>query len=93
MQTVALKVAAGATGEPGRLLGFVRVEIAGHLFDLPVHAMWFATDGTRAAGGFFSSEGRLGILVDEAVTPSEAKSQIEQGAAEAVRHISRQVLS
>ena len=77
----------------GRLLGFVRVVVGGQVFDLAVQSMSFEKDSEGAAGGFFSKDGQLGILVDDAATPVEAKAQIERGAAEAVRHLSQRVLN
>jgi len=77
----------------GRLLGFVRVVVGGHVCDLAVQAFAFDSDGERAAGGFFISEDQLGILVDDAAPESQVKAQIEKGTAEAVRHLSRKFLS
>ena len=86
----------GAQNNPdlsGRLLGFVRVVVGGQAFDLAVQSMSVERDGKGVAGGFFSNGGQLGILVDEAASPSEAKALIEQATAEAVRHLSRRVLN
>lgn len=77
----------------GRLLGFVRVVVGGRAFELAVQSLSFEKDSEKVAGGFFSKDGQLGILVDEAASPSEAKAQIERATAEAVRHLSRQVLN
>jgi len=76
-----------------RLLGFVRVVVGGQIFDLAVQSLSFEKDGDGAAGGFFSKDGQLGILVDDSVSASEAKAQIEQATAEAVRHLSQRVLN
>ena len=81
------------TAVSGRLLGFVRVLVGSQVFNLPVQAMSFEKDGDRVAGGFFESEGQLGILVDEAAPTSEVQAQIEAATAEAVRHLSRKVLN
>jgi hypothetical protein len=87
----------GAQNNPdvsGRLLGFVRVVVGGQVFDLAVKSMSFEKDTSdTTAGGFFSKDGQLGILVDDSVSPSEAKAQIERGTAEAVRHLSQRVLN
>ncbi len=80
-------------GGAARLLGFVRVVVGGQVFDLAVQSMSFEKDGKGTAGGFFSKDGQLGILVDESVSPSEAKAQIESATAEAVRHLSQRVLN
>jgi hypothetical protein len=77
----------------GRLLGFVRVVVGGQVFDLAVQSLCFEKDSHGTAGGFFSKDGQLGILVDDSVSATEAKAQIEQGTAEAVRHLSRRVLN
>jgi hypothetical protein len=77
----------------GRLLGFVRVLVGGHVFDLPVQAVSFEKDGDRIAGGFFVHEKELGILVDEAAQGPDVQAQIEKGTAEAVRHLSQKYLN
>ena len=77
----------------GRLLGFVRVIVGGWVFRLAVQSVAFAKDGDRPAGGFFSKDGQLGILVDERVSPAEAQAQIERATDEAVRHLSQHVLN
>ena len=86
----------GAQNSPdvsGKLLGFVRVVVGGQAFDLAVQSFSFEKDGDHTAGGFFSKDGQLGILVDGDASPTEAKAQIEQATAEAVRHLSRQILN
>ncbi len=79
--------------EGGRLLGFVRVVVGAHVFDLPVQAVAFEKDGDRSAGGFFESEGQLGILVDEGASQPLLQAQIEKATAEAVRHLSQKYLN
>ena len=76
-----------------QLRGFVRVVVGGQVFDLAVQSLSFEKDGDGTAGGFFSKDGQLGILVDESVSASEAKAQIERATAEAVRHLSQRVLN
>ena len=86
----------GAQNNPdvsGRLLGIVRVVVGGKAFELAVQSLSFEKDGEGTAGGFFSKDGQLGILVDDSVSPAEAKAQIERGTAEAVRHLSQRVLN
>lgn len=77
----------------GRLLGFVRVLVGKQVFHLPVQAVSVENDGDRVACGFFDHEGQLGILVNEAAPASQLHAQIERGAAEAIRHLSRRVLN
>jgi hypothetical protein len=77
----------------GRLLGFVRVVVGGHVCDLAVQAVSFDSDGERAAGGFFIHDDQLGIIVDEAGSSAQVQAQIEKGTAEAVRHLSRKYLN
>jgi hypothetical protein len=86
----------GAQNSPdlsGRLLGIVRVVVGGQVFELAVQSMSFEKDSDHTAGGFFSKDGQLGILVDDSVSASEAKAQIESATAEAVRHLSQRVLN
>jgi hypothetical protein len=77
----------------GRLLGFVRVVVGGHVCDLAVQAVTFDTDGERSAGGFFINDDQLGILVDDGAPAAQVQAQIEKGTAEAVRHLSRKYLN
>ena len=77
----------------GRLLGFVRVVVGGHVCDLTVQAFAFDSDGERRAGGFFVQDDELGIVVDDAAPAVEVQAQIEKGTAEAVRHLSKKYLS
>jgi len=77
----------------GRLLGFVRVVVGGHVCDLAVQAIAFDSDGERTAGGFFVSDDQLGIIVDDAAPASQVQAQIEKATAEAVRHLSKKYLS
>ena len=86
----------GAQNSPsiaGRLLGFVRVVVGGHVCDLAVQAVPFDSDGERAAGGFFIHNDQLGIIVDDAASAAQVQAQIEKGTAEAVRHLSRKYLN
>lgn len=76
----------------GRLLGFVRVLVGGHVFDLPVQAVSYEKDGRKVAGGFFVDDKELGIIVDD-TTQAEVQAQIERGTAEAVRHLSQKYLN
>lgn len=77
----------------GRLLGFVRVVVGGHVCDLAVEAMHFDPDGAHAAGGFFVKGNQLGILVDDSAGAAAVQAQIEAGTHEAVRHLSRKYLN
>lgn len=77
----------------GRLLGFVRVVVGGHVVDLAVQAVTFEQDSDRSAGGFFVQDGELGILVDDAAEGPQVQAQIEKGTAEAVRHLSQKYLN
>ncbi len=76
-----------------RLVGFVKVVVGGQVFQLPVQSLSFEKDGDATAGGFFSKDGQLGILVDDAMSEPEAKAQIERATADAVRHLSQRVLN
>ena len=77
----------------GRLLGFVRVVVGDHVFDLPVQAVTIEKDSERSAGGFFVSEGELGIIVDEGAPAPQVEAQIQRATAEAVRHLSQKYLN
>lgn len=85
--------AQNTTSVSGRLLGFVRVVVGGHVCDLAVQAVSFDSDGERAAGGFFVHEDQLGIIVDDGAPLALIQAQIEKGAAEAVRHLSNKYLN
>jgi len=77
----------------GRLLGFVRVLIGGHVHDLAVQAVTLDKDGDRAVGGLFIQDDQLGILVDDALPEADKKAQIEQATEEAVLHLSKKFLN
>ena len=77
----------------GRLLGFVRVVVGGHVFDLAVQSVSLGKDGAEDVGGFFAEGAQLGILVDEGATEPEVRKQIEKGTEEAVRHLSKRYLN
>lgn len=85
--------AQNTTSVSGRLLGFVRVVVGGHVCDLAVQAVSFDSDGERAAGGFFVHDDQLGIIVDEGASVALIQAQIEKGTAEAVRHLSNKYLN
>ena len=83
----------GAQTNSGRLLGFVRVLVGGKFFQLPVQAVTIEKDGERTAGGFFTDHDQLGILVEEGADGAIVQKQIEDGTAEAVRHLSQKLLN
>ncbi len=82
-----------AVFEAGRLLGFVRVVVGAHVFDLPVQAVTVEKDGDKDAGGLFVHDGQLGILVDEGAPQPQIQAQIERATAQAVRHLSQKYLN
>lgn len=82
-----------STQVAGRLLGFVRVLIGGHVHELAVQGVTLEKDSNQNVGGFFVADDQLGILVDETAAPPEIQAQIERGTAEAVRHLSRRYLN
>lgn len=77
----------------GKLLGFVRVVVGGHVFDLAVQSIHIEKDGQNEVGGFFAKDGQLGILVDDTLQEPEVKAQIEKATEEAVRHLSQRLLN
>lgn len=81
------------TAQSGRLLGFVRVVVGGHVCDLPVQAVSLGKDGDNHVGGFFAHDDQIGILVDGDASPTDVQAQIERATADAVRHLSRRFLN
>ncbi len=79
--------------DDGKLLGFIRVVVGGHAFDLAVQSMSLEKDGEGLPGGFFAKDDQLGIVVDDSAAPWEKTAQIERATAEAVRHLSRRILN
>lgn len=73
----------------GRLVGFVRVLVGGHMHEVAVQAVSFTQDSDKSAGGFFSHDGQLGILVDDDAPAAVVQQQIEAATVEAVRHLSQ----
>lgn len=77
----------------GRMVGFVRIDVDGVAYDLPIRALAFARDGGGGrAGGFFEDEQSMGILVDAAASQKEMGEAIEAAALEAARHLGRRRL-
>jgi hypothetical protein len=84
----------------GRLVGVVQLRVAGRLYAVPVQAMEFAGDKTDAPqkahqqrGGFFVHGDTMGILVDQAASEQQMRSQVMEGCAEAVKHLSARFLN
>jgi len=80
----------------GKLLGFVRVDVGGRSFTVPIQALDFTrdTDDAAPSGGFFAdSAGELGIFVDARLSEDQAREQIRLATDEAIRHLSRRYLS
>jgi hypothetical protein len=80
----------------GRTIGVVQVRVAGQLYALPVEAMDFAStthDASQPRGGFFVQGDTMGILVDQAATEQQMRSQVMEGCAEAVKHLSARFLN
>ena len=86
-------------GLPTHTIGVVQLRVRGRLYAVPVEAMDFAgttrdAPGTsQPRGGFFVQGETMGILVDEQATEQQMRSQVEEGCAEAVRHISSRFLN
>ena len=82
---------------PTRTIGVVQLRVAGRLYAVPVEAMDFAnaTDDTNEhpRGGFFVQGDTMGILVDEGATEQQKRSQVMEGCADAVRHLSAKFLN
>jgi hypothetical protein len=81
----------------GRLVGVVQLRVAGRLYALPVQAMDFASTTSDASqqprGGFFVQGDSMGIVVDESASEQQMRSQVEDGCAEAVKHLSAKFLN
>ena len=74
----------------GRLLGVVQLRVGGQVYAVPVSALDFAGGGH---GGFFAQDGEMGILVDQAASEEQMRSQVMEGCAQAVRHLSAKFLN
>ena len=59
------------------------------MHEVVVQAMPLAKDGDKDAGGFFTHEGQLGILVDDDAPDAVVKAQIEAATVDVVRHLSQ----
>jgi hypothetical protein len=80
-----------------RLVGVVQLRVGGQLYAVPVQALDFAsavadTQGP-ARGGFYVQGDQMGILVDQAADEQQMRSQVMEGCAEAVRHLSAKFLN
>ena len=78
-----------------RLVGYVKLNVGGKAYSLPISAAPLASqDSSNAPGGFFCSPaGEVGILVDSGARPEQVKSQIARATKDAVRHLSRRELN
>jgi hypothetical protein len=84
------------TGNPeGRVLGYVRVQVASRSYDLPVRAASLSrTDGSALQPGFFADDADgFSIVVDAEASDADQRAVIERASAEAARHISRKTLN
>lgn len=80
-----------------RLVGVVQLRVGAKLYAVPVQALDFAsavadTQGS-ARGGFYVQGDQMGILVDQAADEQQMRSQVMEGCAEAVRHLSAKFLN
>jgi len=85
-----------ATTFGGRTIGVVQLRVGGRLYAVPVEAMDFASSTTDAScprGGFFVQGDAMGILVDQGATEQQMRTQVMEGCAEAVRHLSARFLN
>lgn len=76
-----------------RLLGYVQLRVGQEVYAVPVQAVKFDRDARSMPGGFFDSEGQLGILVDSEADDDEVQAQILSAAADAVKHLSRKFMN
>lgn len=74
----------------GRMVGFVRIDVDGVAYDVPIRALTFARDGgSQRAGGFFEDDQAMGILVDASASQQEMSEAIRVAALEAAQHLGR----
>jgi hypothetical protein len=80
----------------GRLLGFVKVQVASRTYSLRVEALP-PSDGPagerREPGFFIDGRDSFGIFVDGDAPQSVVDATIEKASTEAARHISQRVLN
>ena len=85
------------TQTTSRLVGVVQLRVGGRLYAVPVQALDFAsavadTQGPQR-GGFYVQGDQMGILVDQAADEQQMRTQVMEGCAEAVRHLSARFLN
>jgi hypothetical protein len=79
----------------GRVLGYVRVQVASRVYELPVRAATLARpDGSTLQPGFVADDrDQYGIVVDRDASDADVQATIAKASADAERHISRKVLN
>jgi hypothetical protein len=79
----------------GRFLGYVQVQVASRVYNLPVEAAPLGSDRepARKAGFFSDGTDRFGILVDSDAPDKVQRETIERASVDAARHLSRRFLN
>jgi hypothetical protein len=83
----------------GRFLGYVQVQVASRVYNLPVEAAPLGSaigsdrEPARKAGFFSDGTDRFGILVDSDAPDKVQRETIERASVDAARHLSRRFLN
>lgn len=79
---------------PSRIVGVVQLHVGERVVSVPVHSVAFLSeDGAKASGGFFVSGDDCGIVVTEGASAQDVQTQVNEACRDAVRHLSKRLLS
>jgi hypothetical protein len=77
-----------------RIVGMVQLTVGDRVVSLPVHSVAFrGEDGQKPAGGFFVNGNDVGIVVTEGASAQDVQTQMSEACRDAVRHLSKRLLS
>jgi hypothetical protein len=77
-----------------RVVGFVQLKVGERVVSVPVHSVAFLSeDGARTSGGFFVEGESFGIVVSAQASAQDVQSQMSEACRDAIRHLSKQLLS
>jgi hypothetical protein len=79
---------------PSRIVGVVQLKVGARVVSVPVHSVTFLSeDGAKTSGGFFVEGDSCGIVVSAQASAQDVQTQMNEACRDAVRHLSKQLLS
>jgi hypothetical protein len=79
---------------PSKVVGVVQLKVGERVVSVPVHSVSFLNeDSAKTSGGFFVEGDSYGILVSAQASAQDVQAQMNEACRDAVRHLSKQLLS